>query len=129
MSLCIFHSSIEIFNCSACTLHHVISYYNLRLTLPVLFFLPLIQPNKYVASVCLLASMTSVLLGYDIGIMSGAILFIEEDMDLSTGSVLDSSLILFVCLRQSFCIKSPPLSRFPVSTSVHESYSMIAHHF
>ncbi|CAM8980593.1 unnamed protein product [Rhodiola kirilowii] len=41
------------------------------------------QMNKYVLGCALLASMTSVLLGYDIGVMSGAIMFIQEDLKLT----------------------------------------------
>uniref|UniRef100_A0A7N0UBN4 Major facilitator superfamily (MFS) profile domain-containing protein n=1 Tax=Kalanchoe fedtschenkoi TaxID=63787 RepID=A0A7N0UBN4_KALFE len=39
--------------------------------------------NKYALCCALLASMTSVLLGYDIGVMSGAIIFIQEDLKLT----------------------------------------------
>lgn len=39
--------------------------------------------NKYALSCALLASMTSVLLGYDIGVMSGAIIFIQKDLKLT----------------------------------------------
>eukprot|EP00262_Sarcandra_glabra_P017950 TRINITY_DN62_c0_g1_i1.p1 TRINITY_DN62_c0_g1~~TRINITY_DN62_c0_g1_i1.p1 ORF type:complete len:538 (-),score=40.51 TRINITY_DN62_c0_g1_i1:319-1932(-) len=36
--------------------------------------------NKYALSCAILASMTSILLGYDVGVMSGAILFIKDDL-------------------------------------------------
>uniref|UniRef100_A0A7N0ZZA5 Major facilitator superfamily (MFS) profile domain-containing protein n=1 Tax=Kalanchoe fedtschenkoi TaxID=63787 RepID=A0A7N0ZZA5_KALFE len=39
--------------------------------------------NRYALSCALLASMTSVLLGYDIGVMSGANIFIQKDLKLS----------------------------------------------
>uniref|UniRef100_A0A7N0TNW9 Major facilitator superfamily (MFS) profile domain-containing protein n=1 Tax=Kalanchoe fedtschenkoi TaxID=63787 RepID=A0A7N0TNW9_KALFE len=46
--------------------------------------LPQKQPrmNKYVLSRAFLASMTSALLGYDMGVMSGATIFIQEDLKL-----------------------------------------------
>lgn len=39
--------------------------------------------NKYAFSCAILASMTSILLGYDIGVMSGASLFIKDDLKLN----------------------------------------------
>eukprot|EP01018_Ginkgo_biloba_P001612 Gb_04388 [translate_table: standard] len=38
--------------------------------------------NKYMIACAVLASMNSILLGYDVGVMSGAILFIQEDLHL-----------------------------------------------
>ncbi|XP_076887535.1 polyol transporter 5-like [Bidens hawaiensis] len=43
--------------------------------------------NKYAFACSMLASMTSVLLGYDIGVMSGAQKYIEIDLDLSHGQI------------------------------------------
>ncbi|XVF34714.1 hypothetical protein REPUB_Repub18cG0082800 [Reevesia pubescens] len=40
--------------------------------------------NKYAFAAALLASTTSTLLGYDIGVMSGAIIFIKEKIQIST---------------------------------------------
>ncbi|KAF3793333.1 Polyol transporter 5 [Nymphaea thermarum] len=40
--------------------------------------------NKYAFACAVLASMNSILLGYDIGVMSGAILFIKEDLRISS---------------------------------------------
>ncbi|XP_022728823.1 polyol transporter 5-like [Durio zibethinus] len=40
--------------------------------------------NKYAFAAALLASTTSILLGYDIGVMSGAIIFIRENIHIST---------------------------------------------
>ncbi|XP_042042792.1 polyol transporter 5-like [Salvia splendens] len=40
--------------------------------------------NKYALACSFLASMTSILLGYDIGVMSGAILYIQKDLGIST---------------------------------------------
>ncbi|TYJ32188.1 hypothetical protein E1A91_A05G020300v1 [Gossypium mustelinum] len=40
--------------------------------------------NKYAFAAALLASATSILLGYDIGVMSGAIIFIKENIHIST---------------------------------------------
>ncbi|GFS31273.1 polyol/monosaccharide transporter 5 [Actinidia rufa] len=39
--------------------------------------------NKYAFGCAILASMTSILLGYDIGVMSGAGLYIQEDLKIS----------------------------------------------
>ncbi|KAK1559379.1 hypothetical protein Q3G72_013804 [Acer saccharum] len=39
--------------------------------------------NKYAFACAILASMTSILLGYDIGVMSGAAIFIKEDLKIS----------------------------------------------
>ncbi|KAF8020414.1 hypothetical protein BT93_G0968 [Corymbia citriodora subsp. variegata] len=39
--------------------------------------------NKYAFACTILASMTSVVLGYDIGVMSGAIIYIKEDMKIT----------------------------------------------
>nr|AEX55225.1 sugar transporter [Allium sativum] len=45
---------------------------------------PRTKKNTRFASACaLLASMTSILLGYDIGVMSGAALFIKDDLNVS----------------------------------------------
>ncbi|KAK8626975.1 hypothetical protein V6N13_134604 [Hibiscus sabdariffa] len=39
--------------------------------------------NKYAFACAILASLTSILLGYDIGVMSGAIIFIQKDLKIS----------------------------------------------
>ncbi|XP_068655840.1 polyol transporter 5-like [Aristolochia californica] len=39
--------------------------------------------NKYATASTMLASMTSILLGYDIGVMSGAAIFIKDDLKIS----------------------------------------------
>ncbi|KAH7850738.1 hypothetical protein Vadar_002276 [Vaccinium darrowii] len=39
--------------------------------------------NKFAFACAILASMTSILLGYDIGVMSGAGLFIQDDLKIS----------------------------------------------
>ncbi|CAM8901448.1 unnamed protein product [Rhodiola kirilowii] len=48
-------------------------------------FEPVKKPkrNKFAFACAILASMTSILLGYDIGVMSGAIIYIQKDLDLS----------------------------------------------
>ncbi|CAM8901447.1 unnamed protein product [Rhodiola kirilowii] len=48
-------------------------------------FEPVKKPkrNKFGFTCAILASMTSILLGYDIGVMSGAIIYIKKDLDLS----------------------------------------------
>ncbi|XP_058069066.1 polyol transporter 5-like [Magnolia sinica] len=39
--------------------------------------------NKYAFACAMIASMTSILLGYDIGVMSGAVIFIKKDLKIS----------------------------------------------
>lgn len=39
--------------------------------------------NRYAVACALLASMNSILLGYDVGVISGAVLFIKEDLHIS----------------------------------------------
>ncbi|XVE49404.1 hypothetical protein DITRI_Ditri01bG0080100 [Diplodiscus trichospermus] len=39
--------------------------------------------NKYAFACAILASLTSILLGYDIGVMSGAIIFIKDDLKIN----------------------------------------------
>ncbi|MQL83363.1 hypothetical protein Taro_015856 [Colocasia esculenta] len=39
--------------------------------------------NKFAVACATLASMTSILLGYDIGVMSGAVIFIKDDLKIS----------------------------------------------
>ncbi|KAM7275560.1 hypothetical protein ACFE04_017426 [Oxalis oulophora] len=43
--------------------------------------------NKYALICALLASTTSILLGYDIGVMSGAAMFIREDLNISSSRI------------------------------------------
>lgn len=42
-----------------------------------------VNSNKYVFACAIFASLNSVLLGYDVGVMSGAIIFIQEDLHIS----------------------------------------------
>ncbi|PIN09275.1 putative transporter (major facilitator superfamily) [Handroanthus impetiginosus] len=53
--------------------------------LPIPAFDPPKKPkrNKYALACSFLASMTSILLGYDIGVMSGAIIYIRKDIDMT----------------------------------------------
>ncbi|KAK4343714.1 hypothetical protein RND71_036808 [Anisodus tanguticus] len=48
-------------------------------------YVPLKRPkrNKYAFACSILASMTSVLLGYDTGVMSGAVIYIKEDLKIT----------------------------------------------
>ncbi|KAK9165569.1 hypothetical protein Scep_000760 [Stephania cephalantha] len=41
------------------------------------------KKNKFAFACAILASMTSILLGYDIGVMSGAVIFIQPDLKIS----------------------------------------------
>ncbi|KAK9942438.1 hypothetical protein M0R45_008105 [Rubus argutus] len=52
-------------------------------------FDPALKPkrNKYAFACAMLASMTSILLGYDIGVMSGAVIFIKDDLKISDTQV------------------------------------------
>lgn len=43
--------------------------------------------NKYAFACAMLASMTSILLGYDIGVMSGAAIYIKRDLKVSDGKI------------------------------------------
>ncbi|XP_010688202.2 polyol transporter 5 [Beta vulgaris subsp. vulgaris] len=43
-----------------------------------------VKMNKYALGCALLASTNSILLGYDIGVMSGAVLYIKEDLKISS---------------------------------------------
>ncbi|KAI3711617.1 hypothetical protein L1987_70156 [Smallanthus sonchifolius] len=45
------------------------------------------QINKYALACALLASTNSILLGYDIGVMSGAVLFIKDNLKISSTQV------------------------------------------
>lgn len=45
------------------------------------------RTNKYAFGCAMLASMTSILLGYDIGVMSGASIFIQDDLKISDKEV------------------------------------------
>ncbi|KAI3446082.1 hypothetical protein Pfo_002747 [Paulownia fortunei] len=53
--------------------------------LPIPAFDPPPKPkrNKYALACSFLASMTSILLGYDIGVMSGAIIYIKKDLNIT----------------------------------------------
>ncbi|PIN22137.1 hypothetical protein CDL12_05163 [Handroanthus impetiginosus] len=53
--------------------------------LPIPAFDPPRKPkrNKYALACCFLASLTSILLGYDIGVMSGAIIYIQKDLHIT----------------------------------------------
>ncbi|XP_010527590.1 PREDICTED: polyol transporter 5-like [Tarenaya hassleriana] len=43
--------------------------------------------NKFAFACAILASMTSILLGYDIGVMSGAIIYIKRDLKIGDGKI------------------------------------------
>ncbi|XP_071685952.1 polyol transporter 5-like [Rutidosis leptorrhynchoides] len=43
--------------------------------------------NKYAFACAMLASMTSILLGYDVGVMTGAQIFIQKDLKLGDGQI------------------------------------------
>ncbi|XP_043701025.1 polyol transporter 5-like [Telopea speciosissima] len=48
---------------------------------------PSVGFNKYVLASAMLASTNSILLGYDIGVMSGAVLFIKENLNITSVQV------------------------------------------
>ncbi|KAM7250983.1 hypothetical protein ACFE04_022866 [Oxalis oulophora] len=45
------------------------------------------KTNKYAFACAILASLTSILLGYDIGVMSGAVIYIKKDLKISDTQV------------------------------------------
>ncbi|KAK8706585.1 hypothetical protein V6N13_050144 [Hibiscus sabdariffa] len=55
--------------------------------------------NKFTFASAILASLTSMLLGYDIGVMSGAIIFIKEDMKIS-----DVQIEILVGVLSLYCL-------------------------
>nr|AAB68029.1 putative sugar transporter; member of major facilitative superfamily; integral membrane protein [Beta vulgaris] len=65
-------------------------------------FDPLKKPpkrNKFAFACATLASMTSVLLGYDIGVMSGAIIYLKEDWHIS-----DTQIGVLVGILNIYCL-------------------------
>lgn len=64
-------------------------------------FDPALKPkrNKYAFACAILASMTSILLGYDIGVMSGAVIFIQEDLKIS-----DTQVEILVGILNLYCL-------------------------
>ncbi|XVF44925.1 hypothetical protein PTKIN_Ptkin02bG0162200 [Pterospermum kingtungense] len=57
------------------------------------------QRNKFAFACAILASLTSILLGYDIGVMSGAIIFIKEDLKIS-----DVKVEILVGILNVYCL-------------------------
>ncbi|KAJ4963476.1 hypothetical protein NE237_023415 [Protea cynaroides] len=57
------------------------------------------KTNKYALGCAILASMTSVLLGYDIGVMSGAAIFIKDDLHVS-----DTQIEILVGILNLYCL-------------------------
>ncbi|XVE66668.1 hypothetical protein DITRI_Ditri08aG0096800 [Diplodiscus trichospermus] len=55
--------------------------------------------NKFAFAFAILASLTSILLGYDIGVMSGAIIFIKEDLKIS-----DVEVEILVGILNLYCL-------------------------
>ncbi|KAE8662279.1 Polyol transporter 5 [Hibiscus syriacus] len=55
--------------------------------------------NKFAFACAVLASLTSMLLGYDIGVMSGAIMFIKEDLKIS-----DVQIEILVGVLSLYCL-------------------------
>ncbi|KAJ9538001.1 hypothetical protein OSB04_030734 [Centaurea solstitialis] len=55
--------------------------------------------NKYAFACAMLASMTSVLLGYDIGVMSGAQIYIKRDLDCT-----DTQIEILVGILNLYCL-------------------------
>ncbi|XP_072978910.1 probable polyol transporter 6 [Typha angustifolia] len=53
--------------------------------------------NKYACACAIIASIISILMGYDTGVMSGAMLFIKEDLKVSDGQVEVLAGILNIC--------------------------------
>ncbi|KAK8476318.1 hypothetical protein V6N13_085614 [Hibiscus sabdariffa] len=57
------------------------------------------KKNKFAFACAMLASLTSMLLGYDIGVMSGAIMFIKEDLRIS-----DVQIEILVGVLNLYCL-------------------------
>ncbi|KAF8409939.1 hypothetical protein HHK36_002458 [Tetracentron sinense] len=55
--------------------------------------------NKFAFACAILASMTSILLGYDIGVMSGAVIFIQDDLKIS-----DKEVEILVGILNLYCL-------------------------
>ncbi|XVF67372.1 hypothetical protein PTKIN_Ptkin10aG0115700 [Pterospermum kingtungense] len=61
------------------------------------------KKNKFAFACAILASLTSILLGYDIGVMSGAIIFIKKDLKISDVEVeILVGILNLYCLVGSF---------------------------
>lgn len=54
------------------------------------------RPLVYLCAVC--SSLCSILLGYDVGVMSGAKEYIKPDLQLSKGRVVSFVVFVFVCV-------------------------------
>ncbi|OMO63451.1 Sugar/inositol transporter [Corchorus olitorius] len=69
--------------------------------LAVADFEPATKPkrNKFAFACAILASLTSIMLGYDIGVMSGAIIFIKEDLKIN-----DSQVEILVGILNLYCL-------------------------
>ncbi|XWS39825.1 hypothetical protein CRYUN_Cryun18bG0087800 [Craigia yunnanensis] len=57
------------------------------------------KKNKFAFACALLASLSTILLGYDIGVMSGAIIFIKEDLKIS-----DVEIEMLVGILNLYCL-------------------------
>lgn len=57
------------------------------------------KKNKFAFACAILASLTSILLGYDIGVMSGAVIFIKEDLKIS-----DVEVEILVGILNLYCL-------------------------
>ncbi|CAK9139018.1 unnamed protein product [Ilex paraguariensis] len=70
-------------------------------SLPIPAFEPPKKPkrNMYAIACTLLASMTSILLGYDIGVMSGAAIYIQDDFKIS-----DTQVEILVGILNFYCL-------------------------
>nr|CAD1832469.1 unnamed protein product [Ananas comosus var. bracteatus] len=53
--------------------------------------------NKYAIACCIIASIISILMGYDTGVMSGAMLFIKKDLKIGDGQVEVLAGIINIC--------------------------------
>ncbi|KAE8666864.1 putative polyol transporter 1 [Hibiscus syriacus] len=75
--------------------------------------------NKYVLAAAILASTNSVLLGYDIGVMSGAVLYIKDDLKINS----TQQEILVGCLNLCSLIGS--LAAGKTSDSIGRRYTIV----
>ncbi|KAK8682864.1 hypothetical protein V6N13_038946 [Hibiscus sabdariffa] len=75
--------------------------------------------NKYVLAAAILASTNSVLLGYDIGVMSGAVLYIKDDLKINSAQ----QEILVGCLN--ICSLIGSLAAGKTSDSIGRRYTIV----
>ncbi|GMJ05576.1 POLYOL TRANSPORTER 5, ARABIDOPSIS THALIANA POLYOL/MONOSACCHARIDE TRANSPORTER 5 [Hibiscus trionum] len=77
------------------------------------------KKNKFAYACAMLASLTSMLLGYDIGVMSGAIMFIKEDLRIN-----DVQIEILVGVLNLYCLVGSIVAG-KVADSIGRRYTMV----